>query len=264
MNGIGTITLTYLRKDLDREYTLNYWKTKHGWLVSLNSGCTVYRQVKFTDNPLLQIENWTVNQKFSNFKMPDGVAENLVATYINGVRLLLSDNKKKIYQDEHKFISDCFMYQTMKKNAIYHREELSSYNDETGLLEGERLLILFKGKNLKNIVLKVLPDICKKNDKIKEIHSYYFTKYNENLWRSIDVNHKQPKEDEYNAALMLGAEHKNDIIKLLNSEEFSSVINSLNSITINTFDVEQVLIMRYNNMRSLAAINGKQGTTCCV
>lgn len=256
MNGIGTITLTYLRKDLDREFTLNYWRTRHGWLVSQNDGCLLYRQVKFTDTPLVRISGWTVNQDFTNFKMPDGVAENLVTSYLNGAKLLLSDNKKKIYLDERNFISDCFMYQTMKHSTIYHREELNGYNDRTGLLEGERLLILFKGKRLRNLVMKELPDLCTQNKNIKEIHSYYFMRYNENLWKSKDVNHRQPKEDEYSAALMLGADRRSDITELLNSEKFCEAVNSSPCTAINTFEVERVLIMRYNNKRSLAAIHG--------
>lgn len=256
MNGIGTITLTYLRKDIEREFTLKYWRTKHGWLVSQNTGCLLYRQVKFTDSPLVKIDNWTVNQNFGNFKIPDGVAENLVTSYINGAKLLLSDNKKKIYLDERNFISDCFMYQTLKHNTIYNREELNSYDDETGLAEGERILIMFRGKGLKHAVLKELSEICKQDKNIKEIHSYYFMKYNENLWKSKDVNHRQPKEDEYNAALMLGAAHKNEIIELLRSKEFSGIVNNSGCTAVHTFNVDRVLIMRYDNKRSQAAVNG--------
>lgn len=257
--GIGTIALAYFRQDMDRRDAINYWRGDHGWLVSQQDGCSVYRQVKFMDDPLLHIPGWKVDERLNKQFIPDGAAENLVPTYVRGIKLMLSDNRKKIYLDERNFLRQVFMYVTCKSNCIWFKDDLSAFDNETGIESGERILLLFKGDGLKGLVLHTLPNIAMKNEAIKEIHSYCFTKYREKLWASVDVNHIQPKSEEYQAALLLGADNKAAVLDFLRSAIVAAAIDESSAESVYALDVEQVTVMRYNDKRSLKAINGKSG-----
>lgn len=256
-NGIGTIAFAYFNNKISRSDAIKYWRGNHGWLVSQQEGCTTYRQLKFDDDPLIHIPTWKVDMQPNKDFIPDGAAENFVPTYMRAAKVMLSDNKKKIYLDERNFLRQVFMYTTTKENCIWLKDDLNHYNDETGIADGERILLCFKGKGIKNLILKELTQLAMKDKKVKEIHAYSFMKYNENLWKSVDINHTQPKSEEYRGALLLGAENRQSIIDFLNSNAVSNAVNNSKAKAIYALNIEAVTVMRQNDKRSQKAINGK-------
>lgn len=255
--GIGSLAFAYFDPNISRPDAIRYWRGKHGWLVSQQEGCSTYRQLKFDDQPLLNIPNWAVDMYPEPQFIPDGAAETFVPTYLRAAKVMLSDNRKKIYLDERNFLRQVFLYATQKSNCIWAKDALRHYDAETGIADGERILLCLKGKRIRALILQTLPQLALDHEEVLEIHAYYFMKYNENLWKSVDVNHVQPEAAEYQGALLLGAKSRQTVLDFLNSDAVSNAINTSTAEAVHAFGVEAVTVMRQDDKRSLKAINGR-------
>lgn len=256
-HGIGSLAFAYFDPNINRADAIHYWRGKHGWLVSQQEGCSTYRQLKLDDHPLQNIPNWAVDMDPEPQRIPDGAAETFVPTYLRAAKVMLSDNRKKIYLDERNFLSQVFLYATRKSNCIWAKDALRHYDAETGIADGERILLCLKGEKLRALILETLPQLALDHEDILEIHAYYFMKYNENLWKSVDVNHVQPETAAYQGALLLGAKNKQDLLDFLNSDTVSNAVNASAAEAAYVFSVEAVTVMRQDDKRSPKAINGQ-------
>lgn len=261
-SGIGSFSLSWIRRDLPRELCMNYWREAHGQLVSRNSGCFSYRQIIFEENPLMELPGWEVDTFCPNEWIPEGIAENLIESIVGGIKSLKCKAAKLTHQDEKNAFSRIALYTTAMGDCLYHIEDATK-TKLNGIAYGERVVLLFKRKGndtevFRQFVQEEIVEIIRSYSGIKELHSYVFNPYNANSWPSTGVSHEHPADRQYHGSLVIAADTIEIIEAMLVSPKMVCFINTHKNIitTVNAYKVWNTYVMRYNNEPTLAALRG--------
>lgn len=255
---MASIVPAFIRKDRSYDLLRAYWRGPHGFLVSQTDGLFSYIRHPFDKENCMAELPYDVDTTPKEKWIFDGIAETYMDNLMGSLKALTSGVSKETYKDEQNIFSRTLMYNTMPGDAIFYRADLETF-DVPGKKEGERVILFIKSSHRcalkKFLTEQLMPTLCQ-NDQLREIASYVFMRFSENLWKSENVAHDHPEEEQFAAAVMLGAEHLNQVTAALYDAKVVELINANKDLfkAIYAFNNTESFVMRYNNHPTESAI----------
>ncbi len=196
----------WMRDDLPREQTFDYWRGPHSQLVARNDSFEEYRQHHFLEDEagFWPNINGVCTQLPANRKI-DGMPE---VTFKSAITLLNPFNSNKaVLQDEKNVFKRTILHAT---GPTWGRWYKSGYGEDNRF----RVVVLLRrsprvsSKVFRHFVNDQLGPALASQKDLTELRSQVFMPWTKAMWNSPDVLHDYPVADQYHASLVLAGPNR--------------------------------------------------------
>lgn len=211
--AMDSAVLLWYRSDLPREAARSYWRGGHAQIVARNPALSDYRQHHFAyDSNGLWPNTDAVETIIPRFLRVDGMPE----VRLKGRVSLFLNNQysKKILSDEVNVFARTILYITSNRGGAWFK---SGYDEPVGF----RCVALIKrkkgisGEQFERFISQELCTVLNQSMDILELRSQVFLEWNQRQWDSPGVAHDNAEDDQYHAAVIIGARSKADLLHAL-------------------------------------------------
>ncbi len=203
---MGSSVFLWMRDDLPREQTFNYWRGPHSQLVARNDSFEEYRQHHFLEGEsgFWPNTNGVCTRLPTNRKI-DGMPE---VTFTSAVALLNPFNSSKaVLKDEKNVFKRTILHAT---GPTWGRWYKSGYGEENSF----RVVVLLRrsprvsSKIFRHFVNDQLGPALASQSDLTELRSQVFMPWSKAMWNSPDVLHDYPVAEQYHASLILAGPNR--------------------------------------------------------
>lgn len=205
----------WLRSDLPREYALAYWRGPHGQIANKNPAIDEYLQHHFslTDHGFWSVPDGIGGAVPSDWRM-DGMTEVRVNSIWRGLYVRLFCMKANVHDEENVF--DRVLAKNSKgKGSIWWT---GRYQPDVGF----RCAVFLRARSgthgqLRDFLQHRLgPALLQAG--AQELRAHVFMSGSRYTWWTPGVCHDEPANRRYDALILIGANSREALIQLLNSE----------------------------------------------
>jgi hypothetical protein len=223
MKTFASTGALWLRQDRTREQGLEYWRGTHGRIASEMPGWLEYRQHHFDpDEPGLWPDVPGVETAIATGGRMDGVAEvtfEHAAAPLKGLR-----SRKPIFEDERNVFARTLVYTTGPRGGRWRRE---GHGEPVGF----RTVVMVRRREgvgfrvFRRWVNDVLGAALDDAPSLLEVRTQAFLPYLKQLWATPGVDHEEPSEWRYHAAVVLGAADRTTLEGALSSSALARTLD---------------------------------------
>lgn len=239
---LSSSILLWVRSDKPRQESMDRWKGPHSKIISATKGMQEYRQIHLKeDNPGLWPSVSGVETNIPKERKIDGIAD---VTLKNFFSIFRGKKQTRLaYKDEVNIFKRTILYAALPKSSRWY--EVAGKGEKIQA----RSIVFFRIKEgvrqddfAKFIRNELTPSLAN-TGVLKELRSKVYMPWKQKQWNTPNVAHDNPKQDQFQASLMLGFADKSTMDKFFEADAVKKLSERLAVFcsAVHAYNIDQAL-----------------------
>ncbi|HEV7382790.1 MAG TPA: strictosidine synthase [Dyadobacter sp.] len=239
---LSSSILLWVRTDKPRQESMDRWKGPHSKIISATKGMQEYRQIHLKENnPGLWPAVSGVETHIPSDRKIDGIAD---VTLTNFFSIFRGKKQTRLaYKDEVNIFKRTILYAALPKSSRWY--EVAAPTEKIHA----RSVVFFRIKegvaedDFARFIKDELTPSLANTGILKELRSKVYMPWKEKQWNTPNVAHDNPKQEQFQASLMLGFTDKNTMDKFFEGEAVKKLSDRLSVFcsAVHAYEIEYTL-----------------------
>lgn len=239
---LSSSILLWMRTDKPRQEGMDRWKGPHSKIISATKGMQEYRQIHLKENnPGLWPAISGVETNIPSDRKIDGIAD---VTLKNLFSLFKGKKQTKLaYKDEVNIFKRTILYAALPKSSRWYEVAAPGEKIQARSIVFFRIKEGVKEDDFAKFIREELTPSLAKTGVLKELRSKVYMPWKQKQWNTPNVAHDNPKQQQFQASLMLGFADKSAMDKFYGGDAVKKLSERLSVFcsAVHAYEIEKTL-----------------------
>ena len=239
---LSSSILLWMRTDKPRQEGMDRWKGPHSKIISATKGMQEYRQIHLKEgNPGLWPAIGGVETNIPTDRKIDGIAD---VTLKNLFSLFKGKKQTKLaYKDEVNIFKRTILYAALPKSSRWYEVVAPGEKIQARSIVFFRIKEGVKEDDFAKFISEELTPSLANTGVLKELRSKVYMPWKQKQWNTPNVAHDNPKQQQFQASLMLGFADKSAMDKFYGGDAVKKLSERLSVFcsAVHAYEIEKTL-----------------------
>lgn len=239
---LSSSILLWMRTDKPRQEGMDRWKGPHSKIISATKGMQEYRQIHLKENnPGLWPAISGVETNIPTDRKIDGIAD---VTLKNLFSLFKGKKQTKLaYKDEVNIFKRTILYAALPKSSRWYEVASPGEKIQARSIVFFRIKEGVKEDDFAKFISEELTPSLANTGVLKELRSKVYMPWKQKQWNTPNVAHDNPKQQQFQASLMLGFADKSAMDKFYGGDAVKKLSERLSVFcsAVHAYEIEKTL-----------------------
>ncbi len=239
---LSSSILLWMRTDKPRQEGMDRWKGPHSKIISATKGMQEYRQIHLKENnPGLWPAIGGVETNIPTDRKIDGIAD---VTLKNLFSLFKGKKQTKLaYKDEVNIFKRTILYAALPKSSRWYEVAAPGEKIQARSIVFFRIKEGVKEDDFAKFISEELTPSLANTGVLKELRSKVYMPWKQKQWNTPNVAHDNPKQQQFQASLMLGFADKSAMDKFYGGDAVKKLSERLSVFcsAVHAYEIEKTL-----------------------
>ena len=239
---LSSSILLWMRTDKPRQEGMDRWKGPHSKIISATKGMQEYRQIHLKENnPGLWPAISGVETNIPTDRKIDGIAD---VTLKNLFSLFKGKKQTKLaYKDEVNIFKRTILYAALPKSSRWYEVAAPGEKIQARSIVFFRIKEGVKEDDFAKFISEELTPSLANTGVLKELRSKVYMPWKQKQWNTPNVAHDNPKQQQFQASLMLGFADKSAMDKFYGGDAVKKLSERLSVFcsAVHAYEIEKTL-----------------------
>ena len=239
---LSSSILLWVRSDKPRQESMDRWKGPHSKIISATKGMQEYRQIHLKENnsglwPAVK----GVETNIPSERKIDGIAD---VTLTNFLSIFRGKKQTRLaYKDEVNIFKRTILYAALPRSSRWYEVAAPDEKIQARSIVFFRIKEGVKQDDFAKFISEELTPSLANTGVLKELRSKVYMPWKEKQWNTPNVAHDNPKQDQFQASLMLGFADKESMEKFFEGDAVKKLSEKLSAFcsAVHAYEIQQTL-----------------------